>query len=348
MQKREEYFQGIRGICIICVILIHCMIGLQFKNNFKLAFNYNYWLIVRQFVNFPVATFIFLAGYFTNIDKVTNNTLEYFRNRAVRLIVPYFIWTILYGLINFLLGTKFNIKLIMKYLLFGGASCQLYFIIVLIQLTFITPIIVKCINKRWCNCMCLLITPIYLILVYIFNFKMKSQMPYYEVLFFPWFIFYYIGIYLKMRRVKEIVLFKSNKVLYSFFLTNILLLLSCFECYFLISQGQTEGFAVSQIKISSFLFSLSMINIFLVLQEYDSGVGKIIVEFGNNSFGIYFIHLFYIICLNKLLSYISFLENMLILYQLIQVILTLLFSYLTIRLIKRIFGTELSKLIFGF
>lgn len=136
MEKREGYFQGIRGICIICVILIHCMTGINFKNNYQLSFNYNYWLILRQFINFPVAIFIFLAGYFTNIEKVKINSLEYFRNRGRRLLIPYFLWTIFYGIINFLVGANMDIKLIIKYLLFGRASAPLYFVVVLIQLTF--------------------------------------------------------------------------------------------------------------------------------------------------------------------------------------------------------------------
>lgn len=348
MQNREDYFQGIRGICIICVILIHCMTGISFKNNYQLSFNYDYWLILRQLINFPVAVFIFLAGYFTNIEKIKNDKLVYFKNRGGRLLIPYLFWTVFYGIIKFLLGTKIDIKVITKYLLFGRAAGHLYFIVVLLQLTLITPILIKCVNKKWFNILCLLITPLYLVFMYICNFETKLQMPYYEVLFLPWSIFYYIGICLKVKGLKELVGHKTNKILYSFLFTVILLLVSCFECYFLISKGQTEGFAASQIKISSFVYSLSIINLFLIVMQYETKIGKLLIKIGDNSFGIYFIHIFYLICLNKLLSYIPCLGNVLILYQLMQLTLTLLLSYLTIKLVKRIFGIKISRVIFGF
>lgn len=82
MDNRDDYFQGIRGLCIICVVLIHCMVGMSFKNNFELSYNYNYWLILRQFINFPVAVFIFLSAYFVNIERTKINKMEYFRNRG--------------------------------------------------------------------------------------------------------------------------------------------------------------------------------------------------------------------------------------------------------------------------
>lgn len=241
-----------------------------------------------------------------------------------------------------------DIKLIIKYLLFGRASGPLYFVIVLIQLTLITPVLIKCVNKKWCNYICILITPLYLVFMYIYNFKTKAQLPYYEVVFLPWFIFYYIGIYLNMKGLKEIFNKKTNKLFAPCLLTIALLLISCFECYFLISKGQTEGFATSQIKISSILYALSMINLFLVIKQYDTKMDNFLIKIGNNSFGIYFIHCFYLIIVNKLLNYIPYLNHILPIYQISELILTIALSYITIQITKQILGRRIANKIFGF
>ena len=66
-KTKDAYWQYIRGICIICVILIHCKTGIEYKNDILGSWNFDYWIVMRQLINFPVAIFIFLAGYFTNI-----------------------------------------------------------------------------------------------------------------------------------------------------------------------------------------------------------------------------------------------------------------------------------------
>jgi len=78
----DAYWQYIRGICIICVILIHCKTGVGYENNLIGSWNFDYWLIFRQFINFPVAVFIFLAGYFTNIEKAKKGYITYITNRG--------------------------------------------------------------------------------------------------------------------------------------------------------------------------------------------------------------------------------------------------------------------------
>ena len=72
---KNEYFQAVRGICICAVILIHCQNGLSFKfEEFPNNINYFYWIFSRQFLNFCVATFFFLSGYFVNKEKVLHTT----------------------------------------------------------------------------------------------------------------------------------------------------------------------------------------------------------------------------------------------------------------------------------
>ena len=65
-KKKDGKWQVIRGICILAVILIHC------SSYTQLDTSVNGWLyfIYRNLINFPVAIFMFVSGYFTNTQKI--------------------------------------------------------------------------------------------------------------------------------------------------------------------------------------------------------------------------------------------------------------------------------------
>ena len=81
-KKKDNYWLCIRGICILCVILIHCKNGIGYQDALNYSWNFDYWLILRQVINFPVAMFIFLAGFFTNVKKVEESSVTYIPNRG--------------------------------------------------------------------------------------------------------------------------------------------------------------------------------------------------------------------------------------------------------------------------
>ena len=60
---KNVFWQMVRGLCIICVILIHCLF---FTENLFIDYSN---IVIRKVINFVVATFIFMAGYFTNIKS---------------------------------------------------------------------------------------------------------------------------------------------------------------------------------------------------------------------------------------------------------------------------------------
>ncbi len=61
--EKNIYWQSVRGICILAVVLIHSLQCYDFNNGI---------VIIRQIINFAVAIFVFMAGYFVNIDKVSS------------------------------------------------------------------------------------------------------------------------------------------------------------------------------------------------------------------------------------------------------------------------------------
>lgn len=80
-KTKDVYWQWVRGICIFAVILIHSKTGIVYRNNIYDSWNFDYWLIVRQFINFPVAIFIFLAGYFCKLEGY-KQSFTYIVNRG--------------------------------------------------------------------------------------------------------------------------------------------------------------------------------------------------------------------------------------------------------------------------
>ena len=57
-------------------------------------------VVLRQIINFAVATFVFVAGYFVNVDALSDKEFSYKHwiiYRGGRLCIPFMIWSLLYS-----------------------------------------------------------------------------------------------------------------------------------------------------------------------------------------------------------------------------------------------------------
>ena len=72
MKEKREYWQSIRGICILAVVLIHSLGGFNYSIGYGTEF-----AVLRQIINFAVATFVFMAGYFVNTDAMSDKEFSY-------------------------------------------------------------------------------------------------------------------------------------------------------------------------------------------------------------------------------------------------------------------------------
>lgn len=351
-KTKDVYWQYVRAICIICVILIHCKTGIEYKNSTLGAWNFDYWLVMRQFINFPVAIFIFLSGYFTNIESLrkvdTPYNLARGGGRFLRLLLPFWIWSTFYTIIN-LIRTSGNVDIartLIK-LVLGLSSGQLYFILVLLQLTIITPFLIRRIEKGRGAKYLFLVTPLYLLILYLYFLIYKQQLPFYQIPFPAWFNFYYLGLWIKIKGYKPI--FKRNNILNSIILCVAGLIFSIIESYLLLSLGSTGGFASSQIKVSSFLYVFAIINLLIIIKPYMENLKiKWLENIGDSSYGIYYIHMFWIIVSTKILSLIPYIDGILPIYQLLQLIFVIFLSYISIQFTKKTIGDKISRRYLGF
>ena len=168
-----------------------------------------------------------------------------------RLYVPFVIWSLLYSGISLVKdarrGTTINwIGYIYRFVV-GKSATPFYYIVVLIQLTVITPWLVHVVkesktikNSLW------LVTPCYLLYIYVWNLTTGSSPRLYETLFSAWFGFYYLGINVRCGLKLKC---SSWKVLVAW-------TISCGEALALRKFGMSVGFYTSQITVGSFLYLL--------------------------------------------------------------------------------------------
>jgi len=259
-------------------------------------------------------------------------------------------WSAFYTLINIIVSNgDVNFLKTLAKLLLGLSSGPLYFIVVLLQLTVLTPVLIRSIQADRGTKFLFLVTPIYFLILYSYCVIYKTQMPFYQTFFPGWFIFYYFGLWIKIRGYEPI--FRRNQLINSILCCLIGLVFSIIEAYWLISIGFPVGFACSQIKISSFFYAFTVINLLMVIKPHIDNYSKEITWLrfiGDNSFGIYYVHMFWIMISNKIFSSIILLVDIVPLFQLMQLVFTLLFSCISISITKKIIGEEISRRLLGF
>ena len=283
MSKKNMFWQIVRAICILAVIAIHCPNALNLSHS---TFQFHLYVIVRALVNFPVAVFLFLAGYFINQEKCLADKRTFFLNRGgVRLLIPYIVWSAIYMLVSRLGGDQLGASEIVWKLLTGKSAGPLYYVVVLIQLTLLTPYLISCALKKsswpW------LITPAALVIVYVFAYRAEGVPWYCDTLFPLWFGFYYLGIRL---RTEDIHITSFLKKMGSIPCVLLSFLINLVESELLIHNGITTTLAVSQNRIGGFLYALAIVGLFYRLSGIMNCKKNLLVWLGDNSYAIYFTH----------------------------------------------------------
>ena len=173
--------------------------------------------------------------------------------------------------------------------MFGKAATPFYYIIVLLQLTAISPWLIKH-RKNWMY----FITPMYLVLIYTYNIIIGS-MPYlYETVFPAWFFFYILGMDCRSGKLDRLI----EKV--KGYWIVVALLLSICEAYILKAIGCADGFVVTQIKFSSFLYAAT---ICLLLQKAKHHVEiNVVTLIGDYSYGIFYCHILVLVFVRKMIQ----------------------------------------------
>lgn len=335
--SKKAYWQSVRGICIHAVVLIHALGGYDYSDG---ATNTAY-LILRQLINFAVATFIFMSGYFVNIGKIESEEYNYkswLTIRGGRLLIPFVIWSLLYSGVNVLRnihkGEAINWLGVIYRFIVGKSATPFYYIVVLFQLTLVTPFLVKTVKEKGIISKLLwLVTPIYLVYVYAWNFMTGSSPRLYETLFPAWFGFYYLGIQVKCGM-------KMNERKW---ILAVVFLLSCFEALFLRQCGMSQGFCTSQITAGSFLYTVAFIGVLLQEESRWGRKESILSRIGDCSYGIFYIHMIILLLIGKLVSRIPWMDSNWVLYWGMRFVLTSTISFAVVLIGQKYIGKKMLR-----
>ena len=158
-------------------------------------------MILRAVTGCTVPVFIFLSGYMTGENSVRDVKLFLIR-RFKRLVIPFVIWTILYSLIEFFCHHNPNVTF--QSVLLGTNAVQLYYLIVMMQLTLLTPVFFKCKDQKRLLIICILINIINGMIHEIYYYHYREEMPYDMHLFTCFIAYYALGLYMKKYGVERI------------------------------------------------------------------------------------------------------------------------------------------------
>lgn len=304
--KRDNKWQALRGICIIAVVLIHCAHYVKWDG----TVNSFIFFLYRNLINFPVAVFMFLSGYFAKPDY--SRIGQFYKDRIIRLIVPYCSWTIIYLFLrSTLAGNKFDIYTLLLSFLLGKVAAPFYYIIVLFYFTLATPFLVRYVKDVVRSIAVLLVSLAFGVVIYVLQLVYGFNI-FYVLKYTPiWLVFYYFGILCKRNQLildKFQSLIKYSPLLFLFCYSLELLGTYCF-----LHVGNGQVIAYSQLRISGFLYAVSVICTFLWLYCKRNS-DNWLVYLGNNSYGIFYIHCLGILLARKLVKLrdLPFIVNVLI------------------------------------
>ena len=289
---KDRNIQIFRAIAIIAVVMIHTTPAGQWQ------------VFCKPFINFAVATFIFLSGYLTKVDN--ENWLKFYIRRITRVLVPYIIWTIIYSIPDI---QSSGPSAMVKNLLCANATTTLYYIFVYIQFVLLTPLLGKLAKSPYRQ-LGWLIAPLSVILFKYIPIFGDIQLGKHIELFWNdaclgWFTFYYLGLILGNRIIDRQFNIRNLAVLYC---ASLLLQMAEGYLWFTVDPAGCG----SQLKLTSILSStIFMLIIYCVLERCASRGNRgsnepkirLLCSIGDYSFGIYLVHMMFLKGLEPLVFY---------------------------------------------
>lgn len=133
-KQRINALEYIRGISMLGVVGIHT--GAYSLSNPKV--NVHLFALLEILTRFSVPIFFFVSafGLFINQDLTSKlNYMNFIMRRSRTVLLPYVVWSLFYMLHYTVMNRDFSIwvpPLVYEFFLFGLASCQLYFLVILL------------------------------------------------------------------------------------------------------------------------------------------------------------------------------------------------------------------------
>lgn len=226
---RDGFWDFVKGLCIFGVFYVHSMGGWNFNEGaFYVSpesFNFNTWFVIRCAMMGIAPLFFFISGYLTSTRKEPLGS--YYKRRAKRVILPFLAWSGVYTAVAYFV---YGQPVTFLSFILGTNAIQLYFLVVMIQLTILTPFLVNAKNKELVLAVCMAIT-IANSAFQVWYWATYAELVPNEMILCTCFIgYYYLGHYFRTRVNLESFGTKRNRRLLSLALlvAFCLLLVSCY------------------------------------------------------------------------------------------------------------------------
>ena len=347
--KRDTGFDALRGVAILGVVLIHSTrSGYVWQQTAEGAGNFYYTIFFRQFLNFSIPAFLFLSGYFAARSAAAQTGyIMVTKKRLMRVLIPYLVWSVAVLTISGLLSGKISIKIFLFKLFTGGALGPYYFVPLICQYYVLTPVLMH-INKQKNGFYTILsINLLVLLAFYVVRTVFLIDIPsfLYILPFYSWVIFYQYGLLVGADSTLEGRITRMPGLFA--ILAIVGLLLSCTEAILMLRYFDNINYAATSIKLSSYIYAMSVISLFLWLKTRIAKWYRLLLLIGNYSFGIYLIHILFLERIVPLLSHFKILNFLQPIFQIVTALLTTMMCIGCIYMSRRIFTERLSVKILG-
>lgn len=276
---RDRYLQAIQGLAIACVVCIHCLPQCAAS------------VVLRPFLNWAVAGFLFLSGLLTSESKILRGGLA---KRLHKVLIPYLVWSGIYLVVT----QRLTAGGIVKGVLFGTSSAQMYYLLVYAQLVVLTPLLYRVLRSHRLLVYC--VTPVFLLVreaAAIVGFALSQV----QVLFPAWLLFYVLGLdWEKVGRVAT----RRRSLLPGLLVACLLLQLASGIAW--LARGD-YNMATTQLKLSSMAMSAVLV-VLIGLAGHrlrQLFVRSHLVKLGDLSFGIYLCHILVLSAVTKMLGFVA-------------------------------------------
>lgn len=256
--KRYDFFDFLRGLAILAVIVIHVGEEFLFLENANQVF----LILVNNISRFAVPFFLISSGVLLLREK---SLLFFYQKKIIRSFLPFF-------LVSLFLGLYYNTNFLSIIWSFftGSASLPYYFMSVLLQLYLVYPVLEKFSNKKYFLHISFLIT---MFSFFAFNYWTVLQVP----LFLRFFFFFAYGISQKDRFLSnDFYLSAKEKIICFVFVLWFLFYSTYFQIYF---------------YNMTFFYSIALFNlVFLLKDKVNKYIFSFFVLLGKNSLWIFLLH----------------------------------------------------------
>ncbi len=251
--------------------------------------------------------------------------------RLKKTLPPYVVWSVVAALVL----NRADFFGVLMLVFTGGASAQMYFLLVYAQLIVLTPLLYKLL--RSCKVLVYAITPVSLV-IYEVATAMGFAYPIVGRLFPVWLLFYVVG--LDWQRWRSVV---EGKFKWCVVVWCVCLCVQLIEGFCWSTFGNFN-MATTQLKLSSMFSSLAIIGVIMTLPDGARlRISKpVTTSLGDASFGIYLCHILVLAVVGKVLGLVALPDFLAIL---MKWAFTLALSYLFCVVVNKVLPKKIAKVL---